>query len=151
MMKKQVLRAIEHAYEYHVEQMEKVTLLIEGKKVKNPTPRMKNECEFGQWLYGDASRIKTLLGIHFYTSMELIHEYWHMQYEKLYDIYYDEAERGVFAKLFANRRKLDPQEYAEAKKCYEELQKATDDLLEALTSSKRRILALKEYIFKNVD
>ena len=83
MTKKQILHAIEHAYEYHVEQMEKVTLLVEGNKVKNPTPRMKNECDFGKWLYGDASRIKRLLGIQFYDEMELIHEFWHIQYKKI--------------------------------------------------------------------
>ena len=150
MKKQEILRAIDHAYEYHVEQVEKVTQLIEGKKVKNPTPRMKNECEFGSWLYGDASRIKGLLGIHFYVTMELIHEYWHIQYEKIHEIYYNE-ESSVFVKLFRNRRKLSRAEYKEVQNYYEELHKATDDLLEALSASKRRILALKEYIFKNDD
>jgi len=81
----------------------------------------------------------------------LIHEYWHIEYEKIYDIYYNNEEEGVLVKLFAKRRKLSPEEHEEAQNYYEELQKVTDDLLEALTASKRRILALKEYIFKNVD
>lgn len=151
MTKKQILHAIEHAYEYHTEQMEKVTLLIEGKKVKNPTPRMKDECEFGKWLYGDASRIKRLLGIQFYNEMEIIHEFWHIQYEKIYNIYYNDEEDGLLTKLFGNRRKLSEDEREEVRGYYKELSRATDDLLDALSASKRRIIALKEYIFKNID
>jgi len=151
MTKKEILHAIEHAYEYHTQQMEKVSLLIEGKKVKNPTPRMKNECEFGKWLYGDASRFKRLLGIQFYNDMEIIHEFWHIQYEKIYTIYYGDEEERLLTKLFGNRRRLSKEEYEEVRKYYKELRRATDDLLEALTASTRRILALKEYIFENID
>ena len=151
MTKKQILHAIEHAYEYHTEQMEKVTLLMEGKKVKNPTPRMKGECEFGKWLYGDASRIKKLLGIQFYNEMEIIHEFWHIQYEKIYNIYYNDTEDGLLTKLFGNRRRLSEEEREEVREYYKELSRATDDLLDALSASKRRIIALKEYIFKNID
>ena len=151
MTKKQILHAIEHAYEYHTEQMEKVTLLIEGKKVKNPTPRMKDECEFGKWLYGDASRIKRLLGIQFYNEMEIIHEFWHIQYEKIYNIYYNDEEDGLLTKLFGNRRKLSEEEREEVREYYKELSRATDDLLDALSASTRRIIALKEYIFQKFD
>ena len=151
MTRKQILRALEHAYEYHVEQMEKVTLLVEGNKVKNPTPRMKNECDFGKWLYGDASRIKRLLGIQFYDEMELIHEFWHIQYEKIYDLYYHDDEDGLLTKLFGNRRRLSEEEHKEVQEYYKALSRATDDLLDALSASKRRILALTEYTFKNID
>ncbi len=151
MTKKQILHAIEHAYEYHVEQMEKVTLLVEGNKVKNPTPRMKNECDFGKWLYGDASRIKRLLGLQFYKDMELIHEFWHIEYEKIYDLYYRDDEDGLLTKIFGNRRRLSEEEREEVQEYYQALSRATDDLLDALSASKRRILALKEYIFKNID
>ena len=151
MTKKQILHAIEHAYEYHVEQMEKVTLLVEGNKVKNPTPRMKNECDFGKWLYGDASRIKRLLGLQFYKDMELIHEFWHIEYEKIYDLYYRDDEDGLLTKIFGNRRRLSEEKREEVQEYYQALSRATDDLLDALSASKRRILALKEYIFKNID
>ena len=150
MTKKKVLKAIEHAYEYHMQQMEKVKLLIEGKRVKNPTPKVKNACEFGVWLYGDASRIKKLLGIQFYNSMEIIHEYWHIQYEKIYDLYYNDEQR-LFGKFLAYRKKLSDEERQEVEEAYAGLQRATEDLLEALIASKRRIIALKEHAFTHID
>jgi hypothetical protein len=151
MKKKDVLKAIEHAQEYHLEQMEKVSLLVAGKKVKNPTPRIKDECEFGKWLYGDASHIKTLLGLQFYKNMELIHEYWHIQYEKIYDIYYSDEEEGILTKLLGHLRGLTPEERELVDEYYNALEQATDDLLDALNSSKRRIIALKEYVFAQLD
>ncbi|QOP45035.1 CZB domain-containing protein [Sulfurimonas paralvinellae] len=152
MTKKEVLKAIEHAYEYHVDQMEKVTHLVNGEKVKNPTPRMPNECEFGRWLYGDASRIKGLLGIRFYKNMELIHEFWHIQYEKIYEIYYEhDQEKGLLTKILHHRHRLSKEEFEEAQHYYKDLKQATEDLLEVLTASKRRIIALKERMFLNID
>jgi hypothetical protein len=151
MTKKQVIKAIEHAQEYHLQQMEKVTLLVNGKRVKNPTPLSKDTCEFGYWLYGEASRIKKLLGIQFYKSMDLIHEYWHIQYEKIYNIYYDVEDDGIFNKLLGYKMKLSPQEHQEVQEIYASLQQATDDLSEALIASKRRIIALKDYAFENID
>ena len=151
MTKKQVIQAIEHAQEYHLAQMEKVAQLVRGEKVKNPTPRMKDECEFGQWIYGDASHTKTLLGIQFYKSMEVIHEFWHLTYEKIYDIYYIEDKEGLFTKFLPLRRKLPQEEYELVQKYYHDLEQATEDLLEALTASKRRILALKERVFTSID
>ncbi len=151
MTKKQILHAIEHAYEYHVEQMEKVTLLVEGEKVKNPPPRMKNECDFGKWLYGDARKIKKLLGIQFYNDIELIHEFWHLEYEKIYTIYYRDGEEGLLTKLFGNRRRLSNEEHQEVQEYYKALRRATKDLLDELIASKRRIIALKENAFKAID
>jgi len=151
MKKKTVLKAIDHAYEYHVEQMEKVTLLVEGEKVNNPTPLLNNECEFGKWLYGDAQKIKNLLGLQFYKNMEVIHEFWHIQYGKLYEIYYRDKKERLLTKILGNRRRLSKEERELVEEYYEDLQKATDDLLEALSASKRRVIALKEYIFQNID
>jgi hypothetical protein len=151
MTKKQVIKAIDHAQEYHLQQMEKVSLLVNGKKVKNPTPLSKDACEFGYWLYGEGGRIKKLLGIQFYKSMDLIHEYWHMQYEKIYNIYYDVEDDGIFTKLLGYKRKLSPQEHQEVQELYASLQQATDDLLEALIASKRRIIALKDRVFEEID
>jgi len=151
MKKKQVIKAIEYAQEYHLQQMEKVSLLVSGKKVKNPTPKSKDACEFGGWLYGEASRIKKLLGIQFYKSMDLIHEYWHLQYEKIYNIYYDDEEDGIFNKLLGHRKKLSAEEHQEVQDIYSSLEQATDDLMEALSASKRRIIALKERVFEEID
>ena len=151
MTKKQVLKAIDHAEAYHLLQMDKVTLLVEGEKVKNPPPRMKDECEFGQWLYGDASHMKRLLGLQFYKSMEVIHEFWHLTYEKIYDIYYIEDKEGLFTKLLPLRRKLPQEEHDRVQKYYHDLEQATEDLIDALYASKRRILALKERVFVETD
>jgi hypothetical protein len=151
MKKKDVIEAIDHAYEYHVEQMEKVTLLVKGDKVKNMPPKEKDECEFGHWLYGSAKRIKRLLGIQFYSNMELIHEFWHIQYEKIYDVYYKDKKDRILTKLLGSRRRLSKEEFEEVQHYYKDIKRATKDLLGALDASKRRIIALKESVFKDLD
>jgi len=151
MIKKQVLTAIENAIEYHNEQMEKVESLINGEAVKHLTPVSKMDCEFGKWIYGDAKRIQTLLGIQFYKSIETMHEYWHIEYSKIYDLFYYESDGGLLSKIFESRRKTTAQELAQAREEYKKLTRTSDDILEALTASKRRILVLKEEAFKSID
>jgi hypothetical protein len=80
--------------------------------------------------------------------MALMHEYWHLKYEKIYDIYYIKDAEGIFNKLFGKKQKLPPKDYAAIKKYYHELKQASDDLLETLNASKRRVVALQKSQFK---
>jgi hypothetical protein len=150
MTKKEVLNAIEKMYEYHLEEMDKISLLVSGKRVKNLPPISKEECEFGKWLYGDAQEMKILLGIQIYSTMEIIHEYWHLMYEKIYDLYYLDNE-SMLEKVFSMHRKLSKEEYKEVQQYYAALRKASSDLLGELDTSKRRVIALKERMFTKRD
>jgi hypothetical protein len=151
MIKKHVLAAIENVIEYHTEQMEKIEQLVNGESVKKLAPVSKFDCEFGKWIYGDAQRIQTVLGIQFYENVTVMHEYWHIEYGKIHDIFYDDEESGLLSKIFGNRRKVTAKELAQARGDYKKLTRTSDDILEALTASKRRVLALKNESFKDID
>jgi hypothetical protein len=150
MTKKEILKAIEKMYEDHILEMEQVKLLIDGKRVKNLPPVKKEECEFGKWLYGDAQKIKVILGLQIYSTMEIIHEYWHLMYAKIYDLYYLDNE-SMLKKVFFLHRRLSKEEAKEAREYYAALEKASTDLLEELNTATRRVLALKERMFTQFD
>jgi len=151
MLKKQVLTAIENAVEYHNEQMEKIEQLVDGKSIKHLPPLCKFDSEFGKWIYGDAQGVQMVLGIQFYENIKVMHEYWHIEYAKIYDIFYYERDGGFLSKIFGNKRKVMAKDLAQAQKYYKKLTRTSDDILEALTASERRVLALKDKSFEDVN
>ncbi|WP_457747975.1 CZB domain-containing protein [Sulfurimonas sp.] len=146
MTRLQTLQAIENAKEAHLSQMDKIEALMEGRSVRNPTSVDKTECEFGKWFYGNAEFLKFLLGAQFYKNIDAIHEYWHIEYEKIYDIFMEKSTGSMVAKLMGFYH-IPPKEMDEVLKYYKELKITSKDLLKALEASKRRILALKESKF----
>ena len=141
MNKQETIEAIEHARKAHIEQMDKIKLLIEGKHVDNLTPVLKTKCAFGHWLYGDKKSIKNILGVQFYDNLDAVHEEWHIQYAKIYAIFADEKEERFFSKLF-KMHKIDELEMEKAKVYYKDLEEITKNLLRALDASERRVQAL---------
>ena len=142
-----IIHAIEEAESYHEEQLQKVAKLLEGKRVDKPTPLDKEACNFGKWLYGDAKKIQNLIGAQFYDNIELMHGFWHAQYRKIYEIFYDVHRNAIMTFLFGNRKSVDPQMLQKAQEYFQELQNITQNLLKALYISKKRILALSENMF----
>jgi len=147
MTKLHIIHAIESAESYHEEQLQKVAKLLDGQKVDNPTPANKEECNFGKWLYGDATKIQNLLGLQFYDNIELMHGFWHREYQKIYEIFYDVDKNAILTFLFGNRKDVDEAMLQKAKEYYKELQAITENLLKALYVSKKRVLALSESFF----
>jgi len=146
MTRLQTLEAIENARVAHLEQMQKIEALIEGRSVRKLTAVDKSECEFGRWFFGESDTLKRLLGAQLYKSIDAIHEYWHLEYEKIYDIFMNESDGSMVSKLLGfyhiPKKRMD-----EVLFYYKELQITSEDLLKALESSKRRVLALKESKF----
>jgi len=146
MDKLQTVEAIVNARKAHESQMKKIEALLKGKEVENPTAVLKTECEFGQWLYDDNNHLKELLGELFYTNLETLHGRWHIEYSRLFEIFFKPKKKGFFSKAFGGD-KVDGMELDKAKLYYSELEATTNELLKAISSSQRRIEALKEEKF----
>lgn len=141
MNKEETLDAIGRAREAHLEQMDKIESLIEGENVDNLTPVSKTKCQFGQWLYGDKDKIKSILGVQFYENLDTVHEAWHIQYAKIHAIFVNGKREGLFSKIFATH-KIDALDLEKAKVYYKDLEHTTKDLLRLLDASQRRVQAL---------
>jgi len=151
MKKRDILDSIDSIYEYHSQQLEEVMLLVlEGERVQNPTPVDKEQCLCGAWIYKDAVKIKKLIGIQFYDNMKMMHEHWHHEYESIYALYYQDKQSRL-KRLFSKPKKITKAEREEALRHYMQMKSTTKDLLLALTTSKRRVLALSERCFESVS
>ena len=146
MDKIQTLEAIENARNSHLSQMEKITAVINGEKVNNPTAVSKTQCTFGKWLYSDENNLKHILGALFYNNLETMHAKWHNEYVKLFDIFFKDEKKGFFSKL-VGANKIDPMDVDKAKLYFSELESTTAELLKILASCERRITALSESKF----
>ncbi|MEA3370979.1 MAG: CZB domain-containing protein [Campylobacterota bacterium] len=143
MNKEETIEAIANAKKAHENQMKKIVALLNGKEVENPTAVSKTECDFGKWLYADNNRLKEILGTLFYTNLETLHAKWHMEYSRLFAIFFKSKKRGFFSKAFGSN-KVSDMEFDKAKLYYSELEATTKELLKAIASSQRRIEALNE-------
>lgn len=148
MNKEQTLQALQNAKRYHIEQMEKIADLLSHKKIKKPTPLGKTECDFGKILYGNRDHFFSILGAQFYQNLDLFHEQWHKEYAKIYKLFFEQKEPGLFSK-FLGKSSIDPLVYDKAKLYYLELQSVTNELLRLLDVSLRRAEALSDAKFKN--
>lgn len=105
MNKEMTLNALQDAKKRHLEQMEKIEILLGGKRIKNPTPVSKTECEFGKIFYGQKEHFYSLLGAQFYERLDLLHEQWHKQYAKI-DAFFLRRRVKVFYQNFWGAQKL---------------------------------------------
>lgn len=146
MDKEKTIEAIVNAKKAHENQMKKIVGLLNNKEVENPTAVSKTECDFGKWLYEDNNRLREILGTLFYTNLETLHAKWHMEYSRLFEIFFKSKKKGFFSKTFGSK-KVDGMELDKAKVYYSELEATTGELLKAIASSQRRIEALNEKKF----
>jgi len=148
MEKQLILEAIENAKTLHLQQMHKIENLIKGKEVEDPTPIAKTECLFGKFLYDDQNELYQMLGEQFFHKLDILHEQWHKQYFKIYNIYFNKSGGGFISKLFGSK-KIDPLDADKAKLYFVELREITDELIHAIDVSKRRLTALSASKFHN--
>ena len=147
MDKEKTLEAIQKARAAHESQMAKIEALIDGKEVDNPTAVAKTKCEFGKWLYDEDNKVQKVLGAQFYQTIETVHEQWHIEYMRIFEIFFKDKKKGFFSKIVGSD-KVNDMEIDKAKLYYSELLKTTDDLLKILASSERRITALSDSKFR---
>ncbi len=146
MDKEKTIEAIVNARKAHENQMKKIVALLNGKEVENPTAVSKTECDFGKWLYEGDNHLKEILGTLFYTNLETLHARWHVEYSRLFEIFFKPKKKGFFSKAFGSK-KVAEMDMDKAKLYYSELEATTAELLKAIASSQRRIEALKESKF----
>ncbi len=146
MDKATTLESIQNARKAHLAQMDKIALAIEGQKVEDPTAVTKTECGFGKWLYDDNNRLREILGSFFYDKLELLHDKWHKEYFRIFEIFFKEEKKGFFSKVLG-ASKISDMDVDKAKLYHSELKTTTEELLKALASSERRISALPESKF----
>lgn len=146
MNKSETVKSIEAMKIFHETQMDNIKLLLNGKVVDKLEPIAKTECEFGEWLYTHENRIQDILGVQFYERLEKLHEQWHIQYYKIYKIFFMDEKKGFFSSLIGGS-KVDQMQIDKAILYFTELKIISDELLLALASSHRRALALNESKF----
>ena len=148
MTREEMLDAIEVARETHKRQMDKIIHIIKGEHVEEPTALGKMECECGQWFYSNKDLMTKILGHQMFERLDRVHETWHKDYSRVYDIYREQQKRGngFFSKVL--HKQTDALEYDKLKLYYKELTQVTEELMREADAAKRRIAALPESKFK---
>jgi len=145
--KSETLLALEKAKVLHQNQMDKIEQLLAGEIVETPTPIGKMECECGQWFYEVQDEMHKILGAQLFTKLDELHEKWHSEYVKIYDIFFKEKKKGFFAKL-TGANKINPLEQDRAKLYFSELKETTNLLFSASDIAMRRVAALSDTKFR---
>ncbi|MFK5937328.1 MAG: CZB domain-containing protein [Sulfurimonas sp.] len=147
MNKEDAILSIQKAIESHKAQMVKIEKLVYGQPVDNPTAVSKVKCDFGKWLYGEDNNVQKILGEQFYEKLDTLHEQWHKEYLRIYNIFFKDNKKGFLSKLLGSK-KIDSLEFDKAKLYYAELGETTTSLLASLGSSLRRLEAMNAAKFK---
>ncbi len=148
MNKEEMTEALERAKRVHMHQMQKISSLLKGEVVENPTPVNKTECEYGKWFYGNKEQLVYILGIQLYERIDVLHEQWHYGYLRIHDLFFKESKKGLFTKLL-KPSKVSGLDIDKGKLYYVELQEVTKALLNTTDAAIRRVSALNESKFKN--
>lgn len=149
MKREDTLEKIKHARQSHNYQLQKIKFLVEGIPLKeDPTPVSYRACGFGSWLYGDEAMLRKLIGAPTFEEIEQKHAMWHTAYQKIHQIYYGEAKKGLFSKLTGKKLKVDSLQQDKAKAYFNDLQQLTYDLLQKLGAMQKRIEAMPESKFE---
>jgi len=144
--KSETLLALEKAKVLHQNQMDKIEQLLAGETIDSPTPISKMECECGKWFYEVKDEMYNILGAQLFAKLDFLHEKWHTEYVKIYDIFFKEKKKGFFAKI-TGANKIDPLEQDKAKLYFSELQETTNLLFLASDIAIRRVGALSDTKF----
>ena len=148
MTKEDMLHKIKSARQSHNYQIQKIKFLVEGVPLKeDPTPVSYKACGFGSWMYGDEEQLRKLIGPKSFEEIEQQHIIWHTAYQKIYEIYYGQAKKGLFAKFTGGKPKVDSLQQDKAKAYFNDLQKITYDLLEKLNALEKRVSLMSESHF----
>lgn len=138
MNKQQTLQSLEDARRNHQNALQKVKSLIDKKDVNSIPCVYKTGCEFGKWLYDESINLKKLLGSIFYKELDALHSQWHLEYRKIFLIFFTEPdEKGVY-----KAKKVEDMQIDKCRLYYTELETTSEKLFKSLLSCKRRLDAL---------
>lgn len=150
MTKQDMIQAIEQARQTHEEQMEKVRVIVKGEDVEEPTPLGKMECACGVWFYTNKEMMIKILGHQLFERLDTLHEKWHVDYSRIYEIYVEHQKRkeGVIGKLFFQN--LSHKQREKLTLYYRELKEDTKELLNVTDTALRRVSALQDAKFETL-
>jgi len=147
MRKDEMIGALENAKSLHMKQMNKIELELAGKKVKDPTALSKMECECGIWFYKNEAMMIKYLGLQLFERLDRNHESWHKDYTNIYNVFFkEERKKGILSKIIGSSE-LDKMKLDKAKYYYSELQRDTEELLNASDSALRKVAAMSDAKF----
>jgi mevalonate kinase len=155
MDKNEVLTQLRTAKAAHIKWLQKAKLLITGIEVdENAIPIDSTECNFGKWFYSEGQMLNALSNnpIESMKEIETLHSKLHDKYLKIFSIFFAKDKKtGFFAQLFGKKRK-DPStaEQELAKEYYSEMEKISQDLLDAINKLERRLVAVSDEKIKTL-
>jgi hypothetical protein len=145
------VNALEHlrnAKKAHLKWLQRAKALISNIPVeKDAIPMDYTECMFGQWFYSEGQELALMPGMDCIGSIGSKHQELHDEYLKIFKIYFGEANKSFFSKLFNLKKKVGETEQEIARQYYENLKLISDDLLKLIERLERRISALPETAF----
>jgi len=147
MTRENILQEIQKAQESHNDQVKKVEELFNGYKVEKPTPKDKKKCDFGLWLYSSNNKIKELVGETLYEDIVRCHEVWHIDYNEIYEAFYNKPEQNLLEKILNIQKGMDPVTFQMSNFYHREIIVASCKLDWHLEECKKQILELDESKF----
>lgn len=146
MKRYQIIEAIDEAKMAHEKQMQNTKALMKWGDLERMTAVKKANCRFSSWLSGSSFDVTKVLGEQFYTRLDMEQEKWHRDYIELYKIFLQKEKKGFLVKIFTGGN-LGPIELKMAEFYHERLKLASNKLMAAIESAKRRVYAMPESRF----
>ena len=151
MLKENVLEYVKRAKQTHASQVSKVDYLIRGIPLSSTLdPAGKRECFFGTWLYSEEKNLRVLIHSHHYDEIERLHSQWHDEFTTIYKIFYPENQ-GFLSKMIGKKHNASMQARDRAKAYFTDLQKTTELMLRKIEVIEKRIIALPESKFTELE
>ena len=148
MDKNEVLDHLRNAKKAHLKWIQRAKALISNIPVeKDAIPMDYTECMFGQWFYSDGQEIALMPGMDCISQIGTKHQELHDEYIKIFKIYFGDANKSFFSKLFNLKKKVSETEQDIARQYYENLKHISDELLKHIEKLERRISALPQSAF----
>jgi hypothetical protein len=147
MTRKNILAEIDNAQNAHNDQVKKIDNLFDGFKVEEPTALDKKKCDFGLWLYGEDNRIKEFIGDDMYENLIRCHDTWHIDYNEIYEAFYNKPEQNFVEKVLHIQKGMDPVTLHMSNFYHREIIVASCKLICHLDECKKIILSLDESKF----
>ncbi|MFK5937327.1 MAG: hypothetical protein QM497_02920 [Sulfurimonas sp.] len=146
MKKYEIINAIDSAKSAHEQQMDNAKALLKEGDLERMTAVEKSNCQFITWLHGSNFDVKKVLGEQFFIRLDMDQDEWHRDYRELYAVFSNKHQQSFFSKIF-KKDELTPIEVKMAEFYHERLKTASNKLLNAIDSAKRRVYAMPESRF----
>ena len=149
MDKSNALEHLRNAKKAHLKWVQRAKALVSNIPVeKDAIPMDYTECMFGQWFYSEGQEIALMPGMDCIGQIGSKHQELHDEYLKIFKIYFGEANKSFFSKLFNLKKHVGETEQEIARQYYENLKLISDDLLKLIEKLERRVSALPESAFE---